>query len=228
LDNHLIDLKFQWPQDDPIVKNAVDQVMGYLNFNCLKCGLLSSYEHTWFQREGDRLFMLKAMAFDNLNPTLYRCIGYFSSLVRTSSTELRVDPPLRRRSRVTNYAQMNESPSASDVHPDNLEPSDNSIPLPSSSSIDLPDVHGEAWGFYFLASNFIEGKHPNQLQEVQVNLDTVLDKVRRTGVVHGDVKPRNVIITPNNDMFLIDLMQEFYLELMERTPWRFITKVYDH
>ena len=281
LDNHLPDLRIQWPHDNPSVENIVEQVMGYLNFNGLKYGSLSSYQNTWFlKREGDRLFVSKAIAFDNLNPTLYRCIGYLVSLVRLSPTEVKVDPLLRRSSRIANQDPMNDSPPVSGGHPVDLALSGNSLGIPTSfclnsgftDDLDLPDnfsiakltefigsgfcgkvfkwndsgvtaavkvcdvynnregvralqneanvyqklkdvqgkfiprllFHGEAWGFYFLATTFIEGQHPAKLQDVKVNLDKVLDEVRERDVVHGDVKPSNVIVTPDNGLFLID------------------------
>jgi predicted Ser/Thr protein kinase len=275
LDSHLIDLRIQSAQDDPAVKNTVEQVMGYLNFNGLIYGLLSSYQNTWFlKREADK-FVSKAIAFDNLNPTLYRCIGYLISLVRLSPTELKVDPPLRRSTRIANQDSFNYS-----GEPDDLVLSRNSLGISSSFSrysegyddFDLPNnfsitklqecigsgfcgkvfkwhdsgvtaavkvcdayksregasalrneanvyrklkdiqgkliprllFYGEAWGFYFLATTFIEGHHPTKIQEVQDNLDKVLDKVRESGVIHGDVKTSNVIVSPDNELFLID------------------------
>jgi predicted Ser/Thr protein kinase len=278
LDNHLTDLKIQWPHDNPSVKNSIEQVMGYLNFNGLKYGSLSSYQNTWFlKREGDRLFVSKAIAFDNLNPTLYRCIGYLVSLVRLSPTEVTVEPLLRRSSRIADQDPMN---AVSGAHPVDLALSGNSLGISTSfprnsgatDDLDLPDnfsitklteligsgfcgkvfkwnysgvtaavkvcdaynnregvtalqneaniyqklkdiqgkripsllFYGEAWGFYFLATTFIEGQHPAKLQDVQVNLDKVLDEVRERDVIHGDVKPSNVIIMPDNILFLID------------------------
>jgi hypothetical protein len=61
--------------------------------------------------------------------------------------------------------------------------------------------HGEAWGLYFLATTFIEGKYPAKRQDVQVSLDEVFDEVRERGVNHGDDKP---IITLDDTLFLID------------------------
>ncbi len=55
-----------------------------------------------------------------------------------------------------------------------------------------------------MATTFIEGHHPANLEDVQVSLDKVLDQVRKRGVIHGDVKPSNLIITPDKSLFLID------------------------
>ncbi len=281
LDNHLTDLKIQWPQNNPSIKNIVEQVMGYLNFNGLRYGSLSSYQNTWFlKREADKLYISKAISFDNANPTLYRCIAYFVSLVRLSPLELKVEPPLRRSTRIINQNLINESSLVSGDHLNDFALSRSSFDISASSSqnfgaaddLDLPasfsitkltefigsgfcgkvfkwkdsgvtaavkvcdaynnregvtalqneanvylklkDIqgklipcllfHGEAWGFYFLATTFIEGKHPNQIQEFEEDLNKVLDEVRKRNVIHGDVKASNVIITPNCDLFLID------------------------
>jgi len=135
LDNHLTDLKIQWPQENPSVMNVVEQVMGYLNFYGLKYGSLSSYQSTWFlQREGDRLFVSKVLAFDNLNLRLHRCIGYLVSLARLSPTELKVEPVLRRSSRIANRDPMDESPPVSGEHPGRLALSRNSLGIPTALS----------------------------------------------------------------------------------------------
>jgi hypothetical protein len=145
LDNHLTDLKIQWPQDNPIVKNIVEQVMGYLNFNGRKYGILSSYQSTWFlKREGDKLFVSKAIAFDNLNPTLYRCIAYLVSLVKLSPTEHKVEPVLR----IANQDPLNESPIVSVELPDEF--SRNS----GADDLDLPDNFSISKLTEFIGSGF--------------------------------------------------------------------------
>jgi predicted Ser/Thr protein kinase len=281
LDSHLSDLTIQWPPENFSVKNIVEQVMGYMNFNRMKYALLSSYQNTWFiKREGDRLFVSKAIAFDNLNPTLYRCIGYFTSLVRHSSKEPMVDPLFRRSSRIANQGRSKESSSAGDLS-DKFVLSRNDVISPlfsqdfgavNNDDLDLPDdfsiaklnefigsgfcgkvfkwensgvtaavkvcdsynngegvkalqneakvysalrdiqgkmiprllFHGEAWGFYFLATNFIEGNHPIKVQLVEENLEKILGELRKRNVVHGDIKPCNMILTPNDELYLLD------------------------
>lgn len=64
--------------------------------------------------------------------------------------------------------------------------------------------YGEAWGYYFLATNFIEGFHPDQIEDTMPRLSGILKELRKRRVNHGDIKAGNVIVKPNGEVCLID------------------------
>jgi serine/threonine protein kinase len=72
----------------------------------------------------------------------------------------------------------------------------------------VPRYHGECelFGQYFIALEFIPGKHCDWRtnRELTDKLNSVLRHLKTVGVVHHDVRPENVLITPTGDMKLID------------------------
>ncbi|WP_045481044.1 protein kinase domain-containing protein [Vibrio owensii] len=62
----------------------------------------------------------------------------------------------------------------------------------------------------WLMSQYLEGKTLNAIepdllpQDIITKLEFALLNLHKTGYLHGDIKPHNVIVTPNNQVRLID------------------------
>jgi RIO-like serine/threonine protein kinase len=71
---------------------------------------------------------------------------------------------------------------------------------------------GEAWGFYILATSLIDGKHPESLSKHQAKLTEVVKELEKEKVVHGDIKPANVIVKTDGSLWLIDFSHAVFLK----------------
>ncbi|KAF9090293.1 hypothetical protein BGX27_002296 [Mortierella sp. AM989] len=61
----------------------VQQIFGYLSWNELQYGVLTTYEQTWFlQRDGKKLYVSPAINYDNEDPTLFQCYACIMRLAR--------------------------------------------------------------------------------------------------------------------------------------------------
>ena len=79
LDQKLQNHSIQWPSRNLHEKHIIQQVMGYMCHNRIKYAMLSSFDSTWFMyREGLYLFTSPRIPYDSVEPTLFRCIGYFT------------------------------------------------------------------------------------------------------------------------------------------------------
>jgi serine/threonine protein kinase len=72
----------------------------------------------------------------------------------------------------------------------------------------VPRYYGECefYGQYFIALDFIRGKHCDWRTNGELNdkLDFVIRDLKSNGVVHQDLRPENVLLTPEGDIKLID------------------------
>lgn len=72
----------------------------------------------------------------------------------------------------------------------------------------IPRYYGECefYGQYFIALDFIPGKHCDwrTKRELKDKLDFVIRDLKSVGVVHQDLRPENVLLTDGGDIKLID------------------------
>ncbi|KAJ3001882.1 UNVERIFIED_CONTAM: putative protein serine/threonine kinase, partial [Siphonaria sp. JEL0065] len=72
----------------------------------------------------------------------------------------------------------------------------------------IPRYHGvcEFYGQYFLALDFIDGIHCDWSVDktLKRRLSQILSQLEAAGVFHEDLRPENVLLTPNGDIKLID------------------------
>jgi hypothetical protein len=72
----------------------------------------------------------------------------------------------------------------------------------------IPRYYGEyeLYGQYFIAMDFIPGKHCDWKTNRELNdkLDFVIRNLKSFGVVHQDLRPENVLVTREGDIKLID------------------------
>ncbi|KAJ3025252.1 UNVERIFIED_CONTAM: putative protein serine/threonine kinase [Siphonaria sp. JEL0065] len=72
----------------------------------------------------------------------------------------------------------------------------------------IPRYHGvcEFYGQYFLALDFIDGIHCDWRVDkiLKRQLSKILRRLKSVGVFHDDLRPENVLLTPNGDIKLID------------------------
>jgi predicted Ser/Thr protein kinase/ABC-type uncharacterized transport system substrate-binding protein len=79
--------------------------------------------------------------------------------------------------------------------------------LKDLQGISIPELKffGEAWGFFFIATTFIDGSHPDiKSESIQEMLYARLRELEDFNIVHGDVKNDNMILTPTGKLVLID------------------------
>src|SRR5688500_18754438 len=75
---------------------------------------------------------------------------------------------------------------------------------------------GEQGGTYFIVMEFVEGRslaeilrtegplHPDRAADIAIDVAAALGFAHRNGVVHRDVKPGNVLISPNGQVKVAD------------------------
>ena len=72
----------------------------------------------------------------------------------------------------------------------------------------LPRYYGECefYGQYFIALEFIPGEHCDWTtnMEYKYKLDLIIRELKSNGVVHLDLRPANVLLTPEGEIKLID------------------------
>lgn len=61
----------------------VHQIFGYLSWNRLQYGVLTTYEKTWFlKRNRGKLYVSPAIRYKRRDPTLFQCYAYIMELAR--------------------------------------------------------------------------------------------------------------------------------------------------
>ncbi|KAF9272511.1 hypothetical protein BGZ74_005221, partial [Mortierella antarctica] len=72
----------------------VNQIYGYMRLNGYRYGVLSTYEQTWFLKQGEQgtndLMISPTIAFDVSEPSLLQCYVWF---IRQANAEQPLDPP---------------------------------------------------------------------------------------------------------------------------------------
>ncbi|KAI9241659.1 MAG: hypothetical protein BYD32DRAFT_405221 [Podila humilis] len=67
----------------------VHQIFGYLSYNRLRYGILTTYHQTWFmRRDGGTLWISPSIRHDNTDPTLLQCYRYLMELTDEDYTSL--------------------------------------------------------------------------------------------------------------------------------------------
>ncbi len=72
------------------------------------------------------------------------------------------------------------------------------------------------YGKYGFVMSLIEGRHPNKQQfkhskTLENQLQILLKNMHKAGVTHNDVRMKNIIISNNNELFMIDYASAFML-----------------
>ena len=80
----------------------------------------------------------------------------------------------------------------------------------------VPRYYGECefHGQHFIALDFIPGNHCHWKtnSELKDKLKLLIRDLKSFGVIHGDLKPENVLLTPKGDLKLIDFGMAEYIE----------------
>lgn len=87
VEKYNIDIKY-YNKDLTSPKNVVyqvNQIFGYLSWNELQYGVLTTYEETWFlKRNAGTLYVSPAIKYTSISPTLFRCYITIMNLARKS------------------------------------------------------------------------------------------------------------------------------------------------
>jgi hypothetical protein len=76
--------------------------------------------------------------------------------------------------------------------------------------------YGESWGFYMIATSYVDGVHPSASHLGKQHIDQLvndrLQELNDCGVIHGDVRDNNILVTPGGNVVLLDFSHSKVLD----------------